>query len=402
VPPRGSGTYSPVNFRNSYDPSLAEEYQARQERANAARLAQMAEQGQITGEGIKGIGQTWAGAIDKGFEGYQRGKQMTQEREAHEARMKMAEAEMAKGKAEDDYWNAPVSSDLGAPTRRQKKFDLELQKTEEEVNKLKRVPATSQTAQWDYTGKETEDGRPILYNRITGEEKALNTKSKVKEDKPPKSPGEDQLDKEFAKDLNEYESGGRPALEKNLALLEKAKGELAGMVASKKDPRGVMGMGKRSTSRLADELKDENAVRIRNDVRAAAQGAMKAALGASFTEREGERIMNAAYDENLSPAENLKKIDLAINEVLSKKGSMETRAKHFRSAGGTLKGFAGGDSPVVSAPPPVVQPPPGGDGVALAAPAAKTETRRQYSPSRRTTRVFYADGSYKDIPDAAP
>jgi hypothetical protein len=82
-----------TNWR--YDPTLAEEALEQQLRANEQQLAQSAQQGQILSEGIKGIGDAWSGAIDKGVQGYQKGKQISQDQEAHALRSRMAEDDIA-------------------------------------------------------------------------------------------------------------------------------------------------------------------------------------------------------------------------------------------------------------------------------------------------------------------
>lgn len=350
MPPRGSELYSQArgSIRDfGYDPRLAEDYAARQERLDAERLSQLAQMGAINAEGITNMGNAVAQGIDKGVQNYQ-----------NKQKLKLAEEEQAQQK---------------------KLSEAQIGKLTEETARL----SDKQPLEWMPTNLSDKEGRPLTFNKVTGEYQPGNVTlgsktaqitpyqaemlklAKEKADreaaKGRKSVGQEMLDKEFAKELNDWESGSSASLDKNLGLLEGAKKELATMP----DTRGILGFGKRSTGRLPDELKNPKAVQIRNDVRAAAQGALKAALGSSFTEREGERIMDAAYDDNLPPAENLKKIDRAIAEITAKKNSMESRAKHFRAQGGTLAGFA---APAIATelPPPPPPPPSGGDGSAFA------------------------------------
>lgn len=145
--------------------------------------------------------------------------------------------------------------------------------------------------------------------------------------------GQKQLDKDFAKHYNEWESSGRSTYNKNLKRLED----------SKKSLENASLVSGRIVGSLPKILRTEEGKRIQQDVQAAAQGSLKATLGAQFTEKEGERIMNMAYDPSLSAEENIRKIDMAIDEIKSNAQSNEQRGKHFEQYG-TLKGYS--SSPV--------------------------------------------------------
>lgn len=144
--------------------------------------------------------------------------------------------------------------------------------------------------------------------------------------------GEKTIDREFAKDFNEWETRGKGTYQKNIDRLKGARDTL---VKNKDDLLGTSG---RFEGRLPDIMRSEQSIALREDVQAAAQGALKATLGAQFTEKEGERIMNMAYNEKLSPDENIKKIDAAIKELENNASNMAGRAQKF-SESGTLKGY---------------------------------------------------------------
>lgn len=145
--------------------------------------------------------------------------------------------------------------------------------------------------------------------------------------------GRKAVDRDFAKDYNDWTSGGQAAVDKNLKRLEEARNVLS---QRKDDWFGTSG---RLTGRLPDALRSQESVRLRQDVQAAAQGALKATLGSQFTEKEGERIMAAAYDEKLSPEENLKKIDAAIQELQTSKQNKNSKSRYFEQKG-SLNGFS--------------------------------------------------------------
>lgn len=153
-----------------------------------------------------------------------------------------------------------------------------------------------------------------------------------KAEKPSLTEGQKALDKDYAKDFNEWTSSGQSALQKNLDRLQNAKRLIE---QSKDDWTGPSG---RFVGRLPNIVKPESNLKIKQDVQAAAQGALKATLGAQFTEKEGERIMNQAYDETLSPEENIRKIDMAIKELQNNATVNNMKAQHFMQTG-SLQGF---------------------------------------------------------------
>jgi len=143
--------------------------------------------------------------------------------------------------------------------------------------------------------------------------------------------GQKALDRDYAKDYNDWTSTSRNALDKNLQRLENAKAALQSDPSLTGSIRGTLPDFIRNTT-------NEKAISVRDEVRAAAQGALKATLGSAFTEKEGERIMNQAYNEKLSPEENIRKIDQAIAELLANKSNNDKKAMYFQK-NGTLNGL---------------------------------------------------------------
>jgi AAA15 family ATPase/GTPase len=152
-------------------------------------------------------------------------------------------------------------------------------------------------------------------------------KLQAKKDNEPMSFGIKELDKQFAKDYNEWTGSGKAAYDKSLSRLKQARIDLA-----------ESGVGGRFQGQLNDALLPEKLKTIRDDVHAAAVTGLKAALGSQFTEREGTRIQGYSFNQTLSPAENLKKIDLAIKELEDARVAKEAKVKQFE-AKGSLEGF---------------------------------------------------------------
>jgi hypothetical protein len=149
----------------------------------------------------------------------------------------------------------------------------------------------------------------------------------AKKDNEPMTAGIRELDKQFAKDYNDWTGSGKAAFDKSLSRLKEARKNLV-----------QQQVGGRFQGELPDWAKPEALKVIRDDVHASAVTALKAALGSQFTEREGTRIQGYSFNEKLSPAENLKKIDLAIKELEDAKINKEAKVRQFE-AKGTLGGF---------------------------------------------------------------
>lgn len=153
------------------------------------------------------------------------------------------------------------------------------------------------------------------------------------------SPGEKAADVDFAKTIADWTTSGRATADKNITRLNEARKVLE---ERKGDWVGTSG---RVTGRLPDIIRSEESIRLRDDVRAAALASIKAALGPQFTEREGQRIMEMAYNEKLSPKENIAKIDAALGEIQKIYENKEAQLKHWREHGGTMRGYV--DSPTM-------------------------------------------------------
>jgi hypothetical protein len=148
------------------------------------------------------------------------------------------------------------------------------------------------------------------------------------------SEGEKTLDREFAKKYGEWNASGQSQYNKNIKRLEDSLQAL-----EKADKAIVEVMSGRAVGRLPNILRTNESLRVEQDVRAAAQGALKSTLGSQFTEKEGERIMDMAYDPKLPPSENIRKVKLAMQEIQDNAKSMNQQAEYFRK-NKSLSGFS--------------------------------------------------------------
>jgi len=212
-----------------------------------------------------------------------------------------------------------------------------------------------------------QDIQKVQIDPTTGQVKTKDTIDVTK-----LSPGEKKRDETFAKQYTDFSSSkGLPVVEKNLARLRAAKEDL-----QRRIDEGDTG-DDRFYGRLPDVFKFEEDISLRDAVHSSAVGALRATLGAQFTEKEGTRIMNQSFNETLSAKENLKRVQLALDELESGKEGMIDQGKYFEQYG-TLKGYK---LPTNKKTQPT-----------------KTESKRQYNAKLDMTRIIYDDGSMEELP----
>lgn len=159
MPPRGSDAYLRAMSQTKdwrYDPRAAEEYSDAQRQFGDRQLTQLSQMGDINAAGIERMGDAAASIAPNVTQGYLHGRAFRREEDAHKLRTGLAEEQLRKDHAEDAFWDAPAEAPkrdeyVTAPTaeesayspgltRRQLKSQLQLDKTQAEVDKLNRVP----------------------------------------------------------------------------------------------------------------------------------------------------------------------------------------------------------------------------------------------------------------------
>lgn len=146
------------------------------------------------------------------------------------------------------------------------------------------------------------------------------------------TPGQEAADKAFGKEYQDWNAqGGFSGVNKQLDQLRAAKKAL------QTDPGLSGGMDTALPDAVRRRLYPDAMV-IEQNVREAAQSALRQTLGSQFTEKEGAQIMQRSYDPALPAEENIKKIDAAIKDLSTRALEKERASKHFEQFG-TLKGY---------------------------------------------------------------
>lgn len=209
----------------------------------------------------------------------------------------------------------------------------------------------------------------LMEQKFKEKEKALDREAKKGS---AKIEGFSALDKDYAKDYNDWTTSGMSTLEKNLKSLEEARDAL------KTDPSLTGG----TTGMFNDRVTADRVLKQRQKVNSAIQGGMKATLGTAFTEKEGERVLKNAYNEAASPETNLGSLDAAIADLRAKGKANEAKARYFEK-NGTLNGF---QAPVSN----VIQSEKQSNG-------GKTIVKTQTNVKTGQKKIIYSDGSEEII-----
>ncbi len=242
--------------------------------------------------------------------------------------------------------SSKLNSDLRDDSQKQEMFGRESDPNSDE-SKSAQALAVKMGMKPELAGKLTAESwksRGPMYQKMYEIDQRSKDRSEARQDKKDlamakqnegATAGRLAADKDFAKDYNDWTGAASAGVAKNLERLTKAKE----LLSKRKDD--WFGTSGRVTGNLPDSMRSEESRTIRQDVQAAAQGALKATLGAQFTEKEGERIMKAAYDETLSPEANIAKIDAANKELQTAKMNKDAKSSYFEK-NGTLTGFKSG------------------------------------------------------------
>lgn len=158
--------------------------------------------------------------------------------------------------------------------------------------------------------------------------------AKPKKDTENLSPGELAIDKAFAKDYVDWTTGGFADVEKNLTQLKDVELRLK---SGKENLTGPV-IGK--TPDIIKNVANPAAIEVRDEVQEVVQRNLRLILGAQFTEREGEKLIARAYNENLDESVNAKRVSRLVKSI-QEAAQAKQQAVDYYNENGTLKGFKG-------------------------------------------------------------
>ena len=164
-------------------------------------------------------------------------------------------------------------------------------------------------------------------------------------EKPVRTEGQIAADKAFGQEYADFVAGGGiETANKNLQGLQTVQEKLK----TAQEPTLLQ----RAAGYLPDSFRaaiTPEAKAREDEVKAAIQNTLRQTLGAQFTAKEGEAILNRAYDPRLSNAENLKRVQKEAQALKAQLEQKMQSARQFESTG-SLVGLGAAQGGAPSAP----------------------------------------------------
>ena len=146
------------------------------------------------------------------------------------------------------------------------------------------------------------------------------------------TPGQKTRDSAFATRYEKWEGGERQQTNQNLKNLN---AKLDILVRGDKNVSGpILGQVPEGIRAFTNP----DSLAFIGDIRDVVFQSLRATLGAQFTEREGDRLVAAAFDPRLSEEENYKRLKRLVEKIQNTKDSMEAMSEHWNRKG-TLQGY---------------------------------------------------------------
>lgn len=141
-----------------------------------------------------------------------------------------------------------------------------------------------------------------------------------------------EIDKAFGKDAVDYLGGGQAQIQANIKNLNDK------IRILKSGELNVSGPVIGNTPESIQSFANPAALSFIGDIRDIVFQSLREKLGAQFTEREGDRLVAAAFDQRLPEAENVKRLERLLKTIEGAASSKEAMIAHYREKG-TLDGY---------------------------------------------------------------
>ena len=192
-----------------------------------------------------------------------------------------------------------------------------------------------------YNALQQDPENKLLQNQVRALEKELGLApeeplARGEEVKKELTPLETKADELAAKELVAFNiGGGFSDAQKSLTQLDTAINQL------ETTPEGtITGTRFGYTPDWLKPMFDKEAVTVKDQVEEIVQRNLRLILGAQFTEREGTRLIERAYNPKLSQAENARRLKLLQQQIYDAASNKQQAYDYFQD-NGTLKGFEG-------------------------------------------------------------
>ena len=149
------------------------------------------------------------------------------------------------------------------------------------------------------------------------------------------TPGEQKIDTDAAPDLNDWRMNGSALAQSNMSQLSEVIGDLEdGNI----DTRNISDFAPMSdTVRALFNPTGQDAL---DKVRGVIFQSLKATLGGQFAEKEGVRLVEAAYNPKLKAEQNIDRLGALLRRTQAAAQAKDQMSQYFNEKG-TLKGYSG-------------------------------------------------------------
>jgi hypothetical protein len=180
-----------------------------------------------------------------------------------------------------------------------------------------------------------EDGIPT----IAGGQPAAAPTVYVGGEGRPLTPGQEAVDKEFGKDVFAWMSGGGQDATAQIAQLSVVAQELEDIDAGILD-KDLTGMSVALTPEFVRVFTNPDSIDAKEQVQEVVQRNLRLILGAQFTENEGNRLINRAYNDKLGEGRNAGRVRRLLLQMATGAQQKQAMVDYFNE-NGTLVGYVG-------------------------------------------------------------
>lgn len=160
----------------------------------------------------------------------------------------------------------------------------------------------------------------------------MEAKREADKKETPLTKGQQEVDKKFAVDYNEWTSGGSEIAKNEINKLKNIANDLRN---KKIETGGLTGM-------FPDRITSEKVLATRAGIESSVMSSLRPILGAQFTQEEGARVIKNTWNEADSTENNLKRMERLIQDLTAQAQAKAAKVKHFESSG-TLGGYKSQD-----------------------------------------------------------
>lgn len=205
------------------------------------------------------------------------------------------------------------------------------------AHKLAEAGQKQKTAQLglDQQNKNREFG--LKDRELALKEKMLGEKSAVAKGKGAQE-GIKALDKDYAKDYNDFTTSGAIQGQKSIEKLKEIVNQM------KEDQKSLVESGGGRLSALPDFMRSRKSVAWRDNARTAANATLKSLFGGQLSDGERKAAAEEFYNDKLGNEENIQILEQKIAQMEDKYSNEVMKAQYFEK-NGTLAGFAGAYAP---------------------------------------------------------